>query len=88
MSSFTVCLNAVLPIFIIMALGYLARRCGAIKRSDVPKLNKLAFYYFLPVMLFYNIRLHPHAPEELYVNRKAAQAAEETEETAETEENA
>ena len=55
MSNLAVCLNAVLPIFIIMALGYLARRCGALKRSDVPKLNKLAFYYFLPVMLFYNI---------------------------------
>lgn len=55
MSSFTVCLNAVLPIFIIMALGYIARLCGAIKRSDVPRLNKLAFFYFLPLMLFNNI---------------------------------
>lgn len=38
-----------------MALGYLARSLGAIKREDVPRLNKLAFRYFMPVMLFYSI---------------------------------
>ena len=26
-------------------------------------------------MLFYNIRLHPHKPEELYVNMAAAEKA-------------
>ena len=55
MSAFHVCLNAVAPIFIIMALGFLARRLGAIKRGDVPRLNKLVFRWFMPVMLFYNI---------------------------------
>lgn len=55
MSAFHVCLNAVLPIFIMMALGFFARRLGAIKREDVPKLNKLVFRWFMPVMLFYNI---------------------------------
>lgn len=38
-----------------MALGYLARSLGAISREDVPKLNKLAFRYFMPIMLFYSI---------------------------------
>lgn len=38
-----------------MALGYLARSLGAINREDVPRLNKLAFRYFMPVMLFYSI---------------------------------
>ena len=38
-----------------MALGYLARSLGAIKREAVPGLNKLAFRYFMPVMLFYSI---------------------------------
>lgn len=47
--------HAVIPIFLIMALGYLARCLGAINREDVPKLNKLAFRYFMPVMLFYSI---------------------------------
>lgn len=55
MTAFHVCLNAVLPIFIMMALGFLARRLGAIKREDVPKLNRLVFRWFMPVMLFYNI---------------------------------
>lgn len=55
MSAFHVCLNAVAPIFLMMALGFLARRLGAIKREDVPKLNTLVFRWFMPVMLFYNI---------------------------------
>lgn len=55
MSAFHVCLNAVAPIFLMMALGFLARGLGAIKREDVPKLNKLVFRWFMPVMLFYNI---------------------------------
>lgn len=55
MTAFHVCLNAVLPIFIMMVLGFLARRLGAIKREDVPKLNRLVFRWFMPVMLFYNI---------------------------------
>ncbi len=55
MNSLVVCLNAVVPIFIIMALGCLARHLGAISRDDVPKLNKMLFRYFMPLMLFYNI---------------------------------
>ena len=55
MENFIVCLNAVAPIFIIIALGYLARRLGDIKREDVFRFNKLAFRYFIPVMVFYNI---------------------------------
>ena len=55
MSAFHVCLNAVAPIFLMMALGFLDRRLGAIKREDGPKLNKLVFRWFMPVMLFYNI---------------------------------
>lgn len=55
MSSFAVCLNAVLPLFLVMGLGYIARCTGAISRTDVPKINKWAFRLFMPVMLFYNI---------------------------------
>ena len=32
-------------------------------------------------MLFYNLKLHPHRPEELYVNQKAARKAAEDQET-------
>ena len=55
MSSFAVCLNAVLPLFLVMGLGYIARCTGAISRTDVPKINKWAFKFFMPVMLCYNI---------------------------------
>lgn len=55
MSSFSVCLNAVLPLFLVMGLGYIARCTGAISRTDVPKINKWAFKFFMPIMLFYNI---------------------------------
>ncbi len=55
MSAFKVCINAVLPIFLIMALGYAARCCGAVKRESVPGLNKLMFRWFMPIMLFNSI---------------------------------
>ncbi|MDO4815967.1 MAG: AEC family transporter [Bacillota bacterium] len=55
MSDFQVCLNAVTPIFLIMALGFLARSLGAIRREDIPGLNKLVFRYFMPLMLFSSI---------------------------------
>ena len=55
MENFIVCLNAVAPIFILLALGYLARRLGDINREDVFRFNRLTFRYFLPVMVFYNI---------------------------------
>ena len=55
MESFLVCFRAVAPIFLIMALGYLAQRLGTISRDDVPRLNKVAFRYFLSVTMFYNL---------------------------------
>lgn len=39
-------------------------------------------------VLFYNIRLHPHRPEELYVNQVAAREAAQAEESAEAPETA
>jgi len=55
MESFLVCFRAVAPIFLMMALGYLAQRTGAISREDVPRLNKVAFRFFLSVTMFYNL---------------------------------
>jgi len=54
-SNLVVCLNAVAPIFLIMALGYAVKRIGFIGKGDVPRLNKLIFRIFMPVMLFYSI---------------------------------
>ena len=55
MESLQVCLRAVVPIFLMMALGYGAQRMGAIGREDVPRLNKIAFRFFLSITLFYSI---------------------------------
>ncbi len=55
MESFLVCFHAVAPLFLIMALGYLAQRLGTVPRESVPRLNKIGFRYFLPVTLFYSI---------------------------------
>ena len=67
MENFIVCLNAVAPIFIIIALGYMARRLGDIKREDVFRFNRLIFRYFIPVMVFYNIYV-----SDLYVSDLSA----------------
>ena len=55
LTSLQVCFNAVAPLFLIMALGYGAKCLGAISVDAVPSLNKLAFHYFMPVMLFRNL---------------------------------
>ena len=55
MESFIICLNAVLPIFLLMAVGYAARCFHLLDRADVAKINKSVFRTFLPVMVFYNI---------------------------------
>ena len=55
MEDFIVCLNAVFPIFMVMALGYIARLTGIVKKEEVSRLSALAFNVFLPIMLFYNV---------------------------------
>lgn len=55
MSIFLVCLNSVLPTFILILAGYLSRCAGIIKSHEVGRINAIAFRTFLPVMLFFNI---------------------------------
>ena len=55
MDDFIVCLNAVFPIFMVMALGYIARLTGIVKKEEVSRMSALAFNVFLPIMLFYNV---------------------------------
>lgn len=53
--NFIACLDAVLPIFALILLGYGAKRLRLLDRGDVRKMNKVFFRFFMPVMLFYNI---------------------------------
>lgn len=55
MSNFIVCTNAVLPLFLIMMLGYGCKRAGIIKDNDVLTINGLMFKIFLPFMVFNNL---------------------------------
>jgi len=47
--------NAVIPIVLIILLGYLLRRKGAINEVFVKTGNRLGFNLFLPAMLFINV---------------------------------
>ena len=55
MDSFLFSVNAVLPIILMVALGYLLRRMGFINEDFAKKGNKLVFRVFLPTMLFLNV---------------------------------
>lgn len=47
--------NAVLPMCLVMALGYGTRRLGWIRREEISAINKIAFRIFLPCLLYYNV---------------------------------
>lgn len=55
MDNIILCINAIMPLFLIIALGYTARKLGMIQLEDVLKMNKVAFYFFMPFILFGNI---------------------------------
>ena len=55
MNSLQICAKAILPIFLITAAGYAAKRAGLIREEEVSRFNALAFKVFLPVMCFYNV---------------------------------
>ena len=55
MNNFVLSAHAVMPMFLIMAVGYMIKCTGLMNRSDVFKINKVSFHVFLPCMLFYSI---------------------------------
>lgn len=55
MNSLQICAKAILPIFLITAAGYAAKRARLIRENEVSRMNALAFKVFLPVMCFYNV---------------------------------
>ncbi len=54
-SNFWLCLSAVLPIFIILLIGYAAKRFRVIKEENVAPFNKVVFNVFFGFMCFNNI---------------------------------
>ncbi len=55
MESFIFALEAVSPIVLMVAVGYLLKRVGLMSVSVAKTCNKLVFRLFLPVMLFLNV---------------------------------
>ena len=55
MESFLFALNAVAPIVITVALGYVLKRIGFLNDAFAKMANKLVFRVLLPVMLFLNV---------------------------------
>ena len=53
--AFVFAANAVLPIVLLIALGYILKRIGFIKKEFFDVGNKLTFRVLLPAMLFYNV---------------------------------
>jgi len=55
MNNFIVSLNVVLPLFIMMALGYFLRRIRLFDDHSLGVMNNLVFRAFLPILLFIDI---------------------------------
>lgn len=55
LNNFIVCLEAVLPMFILMVIGICVRRGKLLTRDEVRKLNHMVFVVFFPLMMFENL---------------------------------
>ena len=55
MQALSIAFHAIVPLFLIIAVGYAVKRLGWIGPEEVRRFNKVTFYTFMPVMLFYNI---------------------------------
>lgn len=55
MDNFILCLNAVLPMFALMTIGFIIRKSGLFSEKEVSKANRMIFLYFYPAMMFENL---------------------------------
>lgn len=55
MDSLIFAFNAVAPIIIMVAIGYILKKIGMMNADFSKMANRLVFHLFLPVMLFYNV---------------------------------
>ncbi len=55
MDSLLFSINAILPLLLMVSIGYFLKRIGMINESLAKALNRLVFRVFLPVMLFLNV---------------------------------
>ena len=55
MESIKLSFEAIMPIFILMVLGYFIKKIKLADKKSFDVMNKVIFKIFLPVLLFYNI---------------------------------
>lgn len=55
LQALSIAFHAIVPLFLIIAVGYTVKRLGWIGPEEVRRFNKVTFFTFMPVMLFYNI---------------------------------
>ena len=65
MDNFLLCLNAILPLLLLMLLGYGLRRSGMISHEGFSAMDKLCFRILIPAMLFSNV-YHADFHSDLY----------------------
>src|SRR5579863_478040 len=57
-----IAVNVILPIFIVMALGFLVSKFFTL---DLASLSKLNFYIFIPVFMFYSLLIFKPQDKEM-----------------------
>lgn len=55
MESLVISWNAVAPMFCVIFLGFFVRRRGMLSEDHIPPFNTVAFRFFTPCLIFYNI---------------------------------
>lgn len=55
LSNFIVCFKAVLPIYILLAVGYGVRKFKVLSEKEIKDVNHMIFVVFFPVLMFDNI---------------------------------
>ena len=55
MESLRISLEIVLPLFLLLAIGYAVKLTGMMNDTSVKQINKVIFKIFLPLLVFQNI---------------------------------
>lgn len=53
--NFIICVKAVIPIFLFLLVGFIAKEIGLTEEKYLPKVNSLAFKVFFPFLMFNNV---------------------------------
>ena len=66
MDSFKIAFNAIVPITLIVIMGYLLKKYKLLDKHTIGNMNSLCFKFFLPILTFSNI-IHTNIKEITYI---------------------